>query len=223
VLLAVTVLGVLFVALALLLRQARGTEVDLAVTRAIQRIDDPYFADVMIGISALGYAPLSWIILGGAVVTLLLAGFYREVPFVLATEGAGLLTASIKLLVGRPRPADDSIRVASVLLDYSFPSGHVVGYVCLYGLLFFLVYTLFRASWRRTVALAVLGSLVASIGVSRMYLGQHWASDVLGGYALGTAYLLILIEAYHLLVIRSEAAPRTAAQPTPPTRAPSGG
>jgi undecaprenyl-diphosphatase len=216
VLLSVTVLGVLFVGLALFLRQSRGTDVDLAVTRAIQRMDDPYFADLMIGLSALGYAPISWIVLGGAVVTLELAGFYREVPFVIATEGAGMLTASIKLLVERPRPADDSIRVASALLDYSYPSGHVVGYVVLYGLLFFLVYTLFRRSWRRTLALAVLGSLVALIGVSRIYLGHHWASDVLGGYALGTAYLLILIEAYHLLVIRSGPSRQTTAHPPPP-------
>ena len=195
-------LGVLFVGLALLLRGAHGTAFDLAITRGIQSIGTPLFADLMIGISALGYVPWSWLVLGGAVAALLVGGFYREVPFVVATEGAGMMVASIKLLVERPRPVGDSIRVVSELLDYSYPSGHVVSYVCLYGFLFFLVYARFKDSWKRTVALAILALLVGLIGVSRIYLGHHWASDVLGGYALGTAYLLLLVEAYRLLVVR---------------------
>jgi undecaprenyl-diphosphatase len=48
----------------------------------------------------------------------------------------------------------------------------------------------------------VLGSLVGLIGFSRIYVGHHWVSDVLGGYALGAAYLLILIEAYRLTTVK---------------------
>lgn len=195
-------LGLVFVGLALALRQSAGTAVDLALTHAVQSIDHPLFADLMVGISALGYAPWSWLVLGGTVAALLAGGFYREVPFVVATEGAGLMVASIKLLVERPRPSGDSIRVMSQLLDYSYPSGHVVSYVCLYGFLFFLVYVLFKRAWLRTTTLGVLALIVGSIGVSRIYLGHHWASDVLGGYALGTVWLLLLVEAYRLLVAR---------------------
>jgi undecaprenyl-diphosphatase len=144
-------------------------------------------------------------------VVLLAGRFYREVPFVLATEGAGMLVASIKLLVERPRPADESVRVFSAVLDYSFPSGHVTGYVCLYGFLAFLVYVLFKRCWWRTALLTVFALLIGLVGISRIHLGHHWASDVLGGYALGTAYLLLLVEAYRLLVI----VPRAAAQPAP--------
>lgn len=206
------VLGLLFVALALALREAKGTSFDLAVTHAVQWIDTPVFTQVMVAVSAPGYAPWSWIVLGSAVILLLAGGFYREVPFVVATEGAGMMVASVKLLVERPRPADESIRVFSALLDYSYPSGHVVSYVCLYGFLFFLVYVLFKRSWRRTGVLSVFALLVGLVGLSRIHLGHHWASDVLGGYALGTAYLLLLVEAYRLLVI----APRSHLD-TPPT------
>ena len=208
-------LGVVFVGLALMLREAKGTSIDLAITRAVQWIDNPAFTELMVGISAPGYAPWSWIVLGAVLVALIAGRFYREVPFVLATEGAGMLVASIKLMVERPRPADESIRVFSAVLDYSFPSGHVVGYVCLYGLLFFLVYVLFKRSWWRSVVLCVLASMVALVGVSRIHLGHHWASDVLGGYALGTAYLLLLVEAYRLLVIRprSHASSPSASEP----------
>jgi undecaprenyl-diphosphatase len=198
----VAALGVVFVGLALVLGGGPGTAVDLAITQTVQRIEDPRVADLMVGISALGYAPWSWLVLGGAIVALLASGFYREVPFVIATEGAGMMVASIKLLVERPRPAHDSIRVMSELLDYSYPSGHVVSYVCLYGFLFFLVYALFRRSLQRTLLLSLLALLVGLVGISRIYLGHHWASDVLGGYALGTAYLLLLVEAYRLLVVR---------------------
>ena len=210
----VAALGVVFVGLALMLREAKGTSIDLTITHAVQWIDSPIFTYLMLGVSAPGYAPWSWIVLGAALVALIAGGFYREVPFVLATEGAGMLVASIKLMVERPRPADESIRVFSAVLDYSFPSGHVVGYVCFYGFLFFLTYVLFRRSWWRTVGLCLLASMVALIGISRIHLGHHWVSDVLGGYALGTAYLLLLIEAYRLLVIRPWAGASSALEST---------
>ena len=143
--------------------------------------------------------------LGGASLSLLIAGLWREALFVLLTEGAGTLAAFVKLLVERPRPGGDAVRVASELLDYSYPSGHVTGYVALYGFLFFLVYVLFKRSLWRTVTLTALGLVVGLIGISRIHLGHHWASDVLGGYALGSAYLLLLVVAYRLLVVRRAA------------------
>ena len=210
-------LGVAFVGLALMLRAAKGTSIDLTITHAVQWIDNPAFTYAMAGISAPGYAPWSWIVLGVAVAALVAGGFYREVPFLLATEAAGMLVASIKLIVERPRPAGESIRVFSAVLDYSFPSGHVVGYVCLYGFLFFLVYVLFKRSWWRTALLTVLALMVGLVGISRIHLGHHWASDVFGGYALGAAYLLLLVEAYRLLVIRPwvDVSPSTAAPARP--------
>jgi len=199
--------GLISVGLALALRQASGTTTDVTIARGVQWIENSTFTMVMVTISAVGYAPWSWLVLGCAIFALVTMGLYREVPFVLATEGAGMLVASIKPIVERPRPSasGDSIRVASELLDYSHPSGHVVSYVVLYGFLFFLVYVIFKRSWQRTVTLALLTVPIGLVGISRIHLGHHWASDVLGGYALGTAYLLILIVAYRLLVIR----PRT--------------
>ena len=199
-LVAALVLG--FLLLALSLRQAPGTGADLAITLAVQRVQLPAFARVMAAVSALGFWPWDWLILGAAVAGFWLAGFRRAALFLLAAPVPALLTITIKLLVARPRPGDDVVDVAGALHDYSFPSGHVVGYVSLYGFLFFLVYVLFRRSLWRTAALWLLGLLVGLVGVSRIYLGHHWASDVLGGYALGTAYLLVLIEVYRLTTIK---------------------
>jgi membrane-associated phospholipid phosphatase len=213
---AAAALGVMFVVLAVLFKESGGTALDVAVTKAVQRIDNPAFSWLMLAISAPGYWPWGLVVLCAASLGLVLARCYPEALFLLATEGAGLLTAQIKLMIERPRPSGDSIRVVSAALDYSFPSGHVVGYVALYGFLFFLTYVLLRRSWLRSLLLGCLGSLVALIGVSRIHLGHHWVSDVLGGYALGTAYLLLLIVGYRLLVARpmAEAAPFAAGGPT---------
>ena len=198
----VTILTLAFVLLGFSLRRAAGTDFDLAITTAVQRIQHPLFASVMAAVTAIGYWPWDWLILGLAVVVFWTAGFRRAALFLLATPVPGLLTRAIKELVERPRPTDDAVRVASELLDFSYPSGHVVGYVSLYGFLFFLTYVLFKRSRRRTAALWLLGLLIVLVGLSRIYLGHHWASDALGGYAFGTAYLLILIEAYRLTTIR---------------------
>ena len=198
----VAALALGFVLLALSLRRGAGTAVDIAVTTAIQRVDHPLFAALMAAITALGYWPWDWLILGTAATGLWLARFRRAVLFLLATPVPGLLTVSIKPLVERPRPGDETVRVASALLDFSYPSGHVVGFVSLYGFLFFLTYVLFKRSAWRTAALGLLGALVVLVGPSRIYLGHHWVSDVLGGYALGAAYLLLLVEAYRLTTIK---------------------
>jgi undecaprenyl-diphosphatase len=211
-------LGTLFVGLALALRASQGSAADVAITRGVQRIDLPGFASAMHAVSAPGYAPLSWYAMAGIVVTLLVLRLYREVPFVLATEAVSLIVVSIKQFVERPRPIGEVVRVTSTLLDYSFPSGHVVTYVCLYGFLFFLVYVRSGPSVPRTVALWLLGLMIGLVGLSRVYLGYHWASDVLGGYALGTLFLLGLVEVYRLVVIRpwSHDGQRAASDPSAP-------
>lgn len=198
-------LGVAFVVLALAMQRAEGTAIDVAVTSLMQRIDDRLFARLMVAVSSLGYAPWSWAIFWAAAVGLFVAGFRREALLVLGTHGVGVLVAMVKLLVERPRPTAEVVRVLSQVGEFSFPSGHVASYVTFYGLLFFFAYALFKRSWWRTAALVLLGLPISLVGVSRIYLGHHWASDVAGGYALGLAYLLILIEVDRLLIAPSSA------------------
>lgn len=216
--LAVALLLGIFVVMALLLRQAEGTALDVAITRGIQQLDHPAVAALMVSVSAIGYRPWSEMILAGAVVACLAARWYPEVVFVLLTQGAGWLATCIKLAVERPRPTSPLVQVLGTVGETSYPSGHVTSYVVVYGLLFFFIFVRMRRSWLRTGMLMGLAALIMTVGVSRIYLGHHWASDVIGGYVLGGAYLLLLLEAYRWLVLPAltPARPLTEAAPSTP-------
>ena len=71
--------------------------------------------------------------------------------------------------------------------------------MALYGFLFYLVYTLMRPSPLRSALLTLLGALIGLVGLSRVYLGAHWASDVFGGYCLGFFWLALTIYFYRRL------------------------
>jgi undecaprenyl-diphosphatase len=114
-----------------------------------------------------------------------------------ALAGAGVLDVALKNTIQRPRPMD----AATVLYghSYSFPSGHALGSLIGYGMLAYLL-AVFWAKRRQTqVAIfAAAGVLVAAIGFSRLYLGVHYFSDVIGGYAAGVLWLSTCITALEI-------------------------
>ncbi len=104
-----------------------------------------------------------------------------------ATFSRPLLEFTVKALVDRDRPDLERLVAGN---GPSFPSGHVMAAVAVWGLLPLVVslYTRRRAVWWASVAVA--GTLIAGIGASRIYLGVHWFSDVIGGLIVGTFFLL---------------------------------
>ncbi|HEX6269916.1 MAG TPA: phosphatase PAP2 family protein [Anaerolineales bacterium] len=183
-----------FATLTFLVETIPSFSVDLQITRAIQTIDSPLFAEVMRLVSWPGFLPQSIII------TLLIA-FVLYMYGLRWEAGASLLAAAVsavtnelvKNLIQRPRPTADFVDVFSVLQSYSFPSGHVMFYIAFLGFVWYLAYTLLERSLLRGFLLGFFGSLVLLIGVSRIYLGHHWASDVVGAYLLGGLALMGII------------------------------
>jgi undecaprenyl-diphosphatase len=88
------------------------------------------------------------------------------------------------------------VNVFAKLSSYSFPSGHVMFYLGFFGFIWFLAFTLLKPSLKRSLLLVFFGILIVLIGVSRVYLGEHWPSDVLGSYLLGSLTLAALIQFY---------------------------
>lgn len=170
---------------------------DLRITRFIQSFDNPYFHWLMVAVSWPGYFGRQWVT--ALCVAALLLRFRLKIEAACLLIGLGtiwLLTNAIKFIVGRARPTPDMVEVYAYSATKSFPSGHVTSYVALYGFLFYLVYTLMRPSPLRSALLIVLGALIALVGLSRVYLGAHWASDVFGGYCIGFFWLAMTIYLY---------------------------
>jgi membrane-associated phospholipid phosphatase len=100
----------------------------------------------------------------------------------------------VKDLVRRPCPTPNLVNVFAKLPRYSFPSGHVMFYLGFFGFIWFLAFTLLKPSLKRSLLLVILGILTVLIGVSRVTLGEHWTSDVLGSYLLGSLTLAAIIQ-----------------------------
>jgi undecaprenyl-diphosphatase len=130
-----------------------------------------------------------------------IARFRLEAAFQLAASGSGLLATLVKSFMRRPRPvAGKDLRVvAAPLRGSSLPSGHVLTYVGVYGWMAIMADLLIRQPLPRRLAVGALTSLIAAVGVSRVYLGHHWPSDVFASYLLGSSYLAALFVAYRRL------------------------
>ena len=192
-------LGVaVFGALGWLVGSGAATSLDLAISTAVQEAEGALLAASMRAVSAVGSSPLSLPVLVGGPVLLWRVG--RRLASRFAAVGAlGALVggAALKQLWLRPRPSDDLVEVMGGEPEgYSFPSGHTLLYVSFFGFLLYWSYAFLRPGRLRTILMWTLAALVGLIGVSRVYLGHHWASDVLASYALGFAWLLILIQLY---------------------------
>jgi undecaprenyl-diphosphatase len=108
----------------------------------------------------------------------------------------GLLTlvnTALKLAVGRPRPSAELVHILSCEQGNGFPSGHALFAIVILGLLAYFAFINLKNRTLRMVVLAGLIALILLIGTSRVYLGVHWPSDVIGGYLIGGAFLTALI------------------------------
>lgn len=163
--------------------------------RVDSRIQGDVHKDTTPGLTRVMFA-LTWIgspeVLGPAI-PLLAAVFWwrglRRAPVVwlAATCGASVLVTLLKLHFRRVRPDLPWAFVHEP--SYSFPSGHSVLAVVVYGSLIFLGMRHLRRDWERVAVCVVAGALILGIGVSRIYLGVHYPSDVAAGYFVGAVWL----------------------------------
>ncbi len=157
----------------------------------VEELHTGWLSTLALVITKLGSLPISAILLLG-VVTLLFLNRRRVDALVVALTvvpmAAGFL---FKVVVDRARP--DFFIVGSQPESMSFPSGHSVYAVLFGGILLVLVGDLVESPLIRRALQFGLGLLILGVGISRVYLGVHWPSDVIGGYLFGGMSLLGLI------------------------------
>lgn len=103
-----------------------------------------------------------------------------------------ILNQIIKFIMQRPRPTEFRIIEET---GYSFPSGHSMVSLAFYGYLIYLIYKYVENKYAKWCLICLLSCLIISIGTSRIYLGVHYTSDVLGGFLISISYLVIYISA----------------------------
>jgi undecaprenyl-diphosphatase len=202
-LLALAGFGAVFAAVQL----NRTAAFDLAITLRIQARRSPGVARLMETVSWPGFPPESRVIPPSIAVFLWLRRYRLEAVFQAAAWGTALLSTAVKEVTRRQRPLPPDVQVVVANLGgSSFPSGHVLTYVGVYGFAAHLANSLIRPRWLRAMVVAPLVGLIALIGASRIYLGHHWPTDVLASYLLGIASLLGLTALYERLKRRETGA-----------------
>ena len=101
-----------------------------------------------------------------------------------------ILNQLLKRILRRPRPTEFRIVEES---GYSFPSGHSMVSMAFYGYLIYLIYRYIKNKYIKWSLIVLLSILICLIGISRIYLGVHYTSDVLGGFLLSISYLVVYI------------------------------
>jgi len=172
---------------------------DAAVSRALYAGDARSAAvnDLLQVLTSPGLTVFRVVVLLPVVVWLVLRRFWWTVAWVLTTIVLiAPLTTAVKELVGRVRP--DFVNGGARLESLSFPSGHSSGSATLVTVVLVLVWPLLGRHGRR-ICLALGIALAVLVGLTRMWLGVHFLSDVLGGWALGVAWTLALAVAFGAL------------------------
>jgi undecaprenyl-diphosphatase len=160
---------------------------DLSITHCVQTLESPWFVLPLSVLSASGFVPLVDAIYG--VILLILFFFARWrwesiVTAIVAVFASGV-SHLVKLIVARPRPPEGLVRVGRHIHNSSYPAGHVLNLTAFAGLLCYFTWTRLAPSWRRSAVIAILLALIGLMGLARIDAGEHWMSDVLGGFLYG--------------------------------------
>lgn len=156
---------------------------DLAAVRVLHRLGSDDVTALAFGITELGATKSIFVVTAVTAASLVLKGYWHgAVSVAVSVSATQAVVYGIKALVARGRPPESAAFVDAA--GYAFPSAHAASGVALYGLLALFVLRRFRGHTRIAVAgLALLG--VGSLGLSRVYLGAHYPSDVLAGWLVG--------------------------------------
>ncbi len=174
-----------FLAISRVASKRNGSRIDRTIMKQVGRVRGPIATAIVKGITSVGSAP------GAVAITIAAMGLVRQRPRLMAQIAVGALGGVsaelwIKRLFRRERP--NLVPHLEHVSSTSFPSGHSMASSALYLTLAFVLARGKRRRSQRVAAFATAGALASSIAATRVYLGVHWPTDVVGGLALGTAW-----------------------------------
>lgn len=187
------------VILAILSGSAAGPDTlpgDVWITLQVQHAFPHEIAGLVHAVNALGGT------LGAVIATLLAAaalawfGRLNLALLVLLTLPLRLVNSFLKVILESPRPQDGIVSVAEQQQSFGFPSGHVMGATLLYGALLLVIPMVLKPGAMRNAAYGGATAVLLLMGLSRIYVGAHWPSDVIGGYLWGAVFLVGLVGAW---------------------------
>lgn len=180
------------------IREGPAMEVDTWAANHLHEMvrDSPNVVHALQVVSLLGKPPfLAFVCIVVGIFLLWRGRIHLTIYLVATTLLGGLIDTWVKLAVGRERPSlEDPVASAA---GASFPSGHAMSATVAYGALLLILLPLVPAARRRLAIGATVG-LVVLIGFTRLALGVHYITDVLGGFALGAAWLALTTAAFEI-------------------------
>ncbi|WP_306120216.1 MULTISPECIES: phosphatase PAP2 family protein [unclassified Roseitalea] len=182
----------------------------LLLLRTEGNVDDPlgppWFEEVMRDLTALGGIAVLTLTLVAVAGFFLLRGRIGSMIFLLAAVGGGLFISTIaKQAFDRPRP--DLVPHGSIVHTASFPSGHSMMAAVVYLTLGVLVSRILPQRRLKSYVLAVAALVTILVGMSRVYLGVHWPTDVLAGWLAGVAWAFVCMLGARALARRGDIEP----------------
>lgn len=183
-------LGLVFIEITDEVLERESDPIDRALLMWLRPSDPPrWVLELARDITALGSTVVLTMWVAVTALFLLFSGRVRSCAFVVAAAGTGMLMSTgLKMIFNRERPdvIDHGLYVATA----SFPSGHAMLSAVVYLTLGALISELVRPAWQKLYIIAVAAFLTCIVGFSRLYLGVHWPTDVLAGWAAGAAWAI---------------------------------
>lgn len=167
------------------------TYIDTALLKFIASFRTPALNSIAVDFTALGSTTVLTLVTIVFVILMTLRKRFDLVGhIILASCSAGFLSGSLKLFFGRERPT--VVEKLVYVQNHSYPSGHSLASAAIYLTLTLVLCRLLPTNFQRGIVLVVAATIVGLIGVSRIYLGVHYPSDVLAGFLIGTSLAVLL-------------------------------
>jgi undecaprenyl-diphosphatase len=171
---------------------------DTAILLAVSKKRAPWLTIAAVDVTALGSVTLVVLFLAFTLLVLLvLRDRMGALQLLAASAGAGILTLATKNIIERIRPEEAQQLI--VVSGFSYPSGHSVSVSALYLTIAIIAARYVQRSGARAAIFLAVSAVLVMVGASRVYLGVHYATDVVSGISLGAAWALLLAGLFTLV------------------------